>query len=63
MIALLAILGAHAGSFDGMVSADAYSASSTSTELNSGPEKRLSANELGMRLRARLFEKDGRLKG
>ena len=62
MIALLAILGAHAGSFDGMVSADAYSASSTSTELNSGPEKRLSANELGMRLRARLFEKDGRLK-
>jgi len=64
VIAVLAMLGAtaQAGSFDGMVAIDGFHASSKSTERESGPDETLSANELGMRIRTRLYEMDDRLK-
>jgi len=58
---LLWALSAHAGSFDGMVSLDAFAAGSRSAEGGSGTPRRMTARELGLRARARLYELDDRL--
>jgi len=58
---LLWAVAAYGGSFDGMVSLDAFSAGSHSTDVGAGTPKRMNATELGIRLRGRLHEREDRL--
>jgi len=60
-IAMLWALTAQAGSFDGMVSLDGFHASSHSTEFGAGKPPRLTANEIGLRIRSRLYEWNDRI--
>lgn len=59
MIAWLAV--ALAGSLQGEVALDTLTAGSRSVEVASGGQERLSATDVGLRLRGELFEADDRL--